>query len=78
MQCPRCQHEAPRDAEFCPECGAKLGLCSQCGTANAPGHKFCKKCGQSLTGGPGSVRGTTTLTGRPRKTGISQMHSTTG
>src|SRR5437899_6676393 len=50
MQCPRCQHEAPTDAEFCPECGAKLSLtCSQCGTANAPGHKFCKKCGQPLS-----------------------------
>ena len=51
MQFPRCQHEAPSDAEFCPECGAKLALtCLQCGTANAPGNKFCTKCGQPLTG----------------------------
>src|SRR5207245_9602756 len=28
-------------------------LCSQCGTANAPIHKFCKKCGQSLTAASG-------------------------
>ena len=54
MKCPRCQQEAPSDAEFCPECGAKLAaLCSQCGTANAPIHKFCKKCGQSLTAASG-------------------------
>ncbi|PYM84377.1 MAG: hypothetical protein DME09_08720 [Candidatus Rokuibacteriota bacterium] len=44
MKCPRCQHETPSDAEFCPECGAKLApICSQCRTVNAPGHKFCKK-----------------------------------
>ena len=50
MQCPRCQQEAPLDSEYCPECGAKLALtCSQCGIANAPGHKFCKKCGQPLS-----------------------------
>src|SRR5213594_3788594 len=54
MKCPRCQQEAPSDAEFCLECGAKLAaLCSQCGTANAPIHKFCKKCGQSLTAASG-------------------------
>src|SRR5438876_3274182 len=54
MKCPRCQQEAPSDAEFCPECGAKLAaLCSRCGTANAPIHKFCKKCGQSLTAASG-------------------------
>ncbi|PYM32018.1 MAG: hypothetical protein DME17_21430 [Candidatus Rokuibacteriota bacterium] len=52
MKCPRCQHETPSDAEFCPECGAKLALiCSQCRTANAPGHKFCKKFGQPLPSG---------------------------
>ncbi|MFQ5947199.1 MAG: adenylate/guanylate cyclase domain-containing protein, partial [Anaerolineae bacterium] len=49
MKCPRCQAETPSDAEFCPECGAKLVVvCAQCSTANAPGHKFCKKCGQPL------------------------------
>ncbi len=49
MKCGRCQHEAPADAEFCPECGAGLRVtCGRCGTANAPGHKFCKKCGQAL------------------------------
>src|SRR5437667_6675854 len=54
MKCPRCQQEAPSDAEFCPGAGAKLpALCSQYGTANAPIHKFCKKCGQSLTAASG-------------------------
>lgn len=51
MRCPRCEVEAPSDAEFCPRCGAKLCVvCPQCGTANAPDHNFCKKCGQALTG----------------------------
>ena len=50
MKCSRCQQDAPSDAEFCPECGAKLAaICAQCWTANVPGHKFCKKCGQPLT-----------------------------
>ncbi|MGH7265465.1 MAG: double zinc ribbon domain-containing protein, partial [Candidatus Rokuibacteriota bacterium] len=49
MQCPQCQYDTPSDAQFCPECGAKLAVvCDQCGTANAPGHKFCKACGQPL------------------------------
>jgi class 3 adenylate cyclase len=46
MKCPRCQQETPSDADFCPECGAKLE--ASCGTSNAPAHKFCKKCGQRL------------------------------
>jgi class 3 adenylate cyclase len=49
MKCPRCQFETPSDADFCPECGAKLAVvCASCGTVNAPTHKFCKKCGQRL------------------------------
>jgi class 3 adenylate cyclase/tetratricopeptide (TPR) repeat protein len=54
MKCPRCQHESPSDADFCPECGAKLDvICAACGTTNAPTHKFCKKCGQALGAGAG-------------------------
>jgi class 3 adenylate cyclase len=57
MQCPRCQQEAPSDAEFCPECGAKLVVpCAQCGTPNAPNHKFCKKCGESLVSVEGQAK----------------------
>jgi predicted ATPase/class 3 adenylate cyclase len=49
MQCSQCHAETPRDAEFCPTCGAKLTLlCGKCGTANAPDHNFCKKCGHAL------------------------------
>ena len=52
MKCPRCQQESPSDVDFCPECGAKLAVvCAGCGTANAPMHKFCKKCGQALGSG---------------------------
>jgi len=52
-RCPRCQVEIPSDAEFCPECGAKLTVvCESCGTANLGGHKFCKKCGQPLATPP--------------------------
>ena len=57
-RCPRCQVEIPSDAEFCPECGAKLTVvCASCGTANLGGHKFCKKCGQPLAESP-AVQGT--------------------
>src|SRR2546422_8432723 len=53
MQCPRCRHDLPSDAQFCPECGTRLSpSCAQCGTENAPGHKFCKKCGQPLGAAP--------------------------
>ena len=51
MPCPRCQADTPSDAEFCPECGARLAVvCAQCGTANLGRHKFCKKCGDPLAG----------------------------
>ncbi len=50
MSCPRCRAEVPGDAEFCPQCGAKLIVaCARCGTGNAPQHRFCKKCGQALS-----------------------------
>ena len=54
MKCPRCQQKWPSDADFCPECGARLVVvCVACGTPNAPTHKFCKKCGQGLGNGDG-------------------------
>jgi class 3 adenylate cyclase/predicted ATPase len=64
MACPRCRHETPADAAFCPECGARLApTCPQCGTASAPGYKFCKACGEPLatagSGGGQSERFTT-------------------
>ena len=49
MQCPRCQHENPRQAKFCLECGARLALtCSKC-RAELPGSaKFCLECGEPV------------------------------
>src|SRR5262249_9194102 len=63
MECPRCKHGIPVDAEFCPECGAKLTiLCAQCGTGNALTHKFCKRCGQPFGANPGALtKGLTSL-----------------
>ena len=49
MPCPRCGSDAPADADFCPECGAKLALaCAKCGAPNVARHKFCTKCGEPL------------------------------
>ena len=49
MTCSQCCQPAPSGAEFCPECDAKLiAPCPACGVANAPGIKFCKKCGRPL------------------------------
>lgn len=49
LPCPRCQTAAPADAQFCPNCGAPLGvICGQCGAPNAATHRFCKGCGQQL------------------------------
>src|SRR5207245_598583 len=52
MQCRQCRHDVPADAQFCPECGARLAVaCPECGTDNGPGYKFCKKCGRALASG---------------------------
>ena len=51
MRCPRCKDDTPSDAEFCPDCGAKLVVvCASCGSNNAPSYKYCKRCGELLTG----------------------------
>src|SRR5712691_3941354 len=64
MKNTRCEQDVPPDAQFCPECGAKLApVCAQCGTTNAPGHKFCKQCGQPLATPSQEVAGV-----RPRGT----------
>ncbi len=57
MRCGRCQAEAPSDALFCPACGTALSVvCAACGSAHAPGDRFCKRCGQPLnTAGVGAV-----------------------
>src|SRR5262245_8065577 len=51
MTCPRCQAQAPEDARFCEECGARIALaCPQCGVEISPGKKFCRSCGAALSG----------------------------
>jgi class 3 adenylate cyclase/pimeloyl-ACP methyl ester carboxylesterase len=53
MKCSQCRREAPDDALFCPECGARLvHVCAQCGSVNALAHKFCKQCGGRLEAPP--------------------------
>src|SRR5215813_11128263 len=48
MQCPRCQHANPPRAEFCEECGARLGrTCTNCGSPLARSVKFCPQCGRA-------------------------------
>jgi class 3 adenylate cyclase/tetratricopeptide (TPR) repeat protein len=54
LRCRECQHDAPQEATFCPECGSRLSTaCTRCGAANAPGHKFCLQCGERLAGAAG-------------------------
>src|SRR5215831_20277657 len=49
MQCPRCQHANPPRAEFCEQCGARLGrTCTNCGSPLARSVKFCPECGRAV------------------------------
>jgi membrane protease subunit (stomatin/prohibitin family) len=46
--CPACRKPVPRDASFCPYCGAHLVIFGQCPRCNAdvpPGANFCPRCG---------------------------------
>jgi predicted amidophosphoribosyltransferase len=46
--CPSCNAPLAANAEFCPECGAKIhdtGHCTQCGALLATGAKFCGEWG---------------------------------
>ncbi len=52
MNCPRCQHDAPPGAKFCPECGASLlRACAKCGSALPASANFCAECGQPVAAG---------------------------
>ncbi|HKQ57584.1 MAG TPA: zinc ribbon domain-containing protein, partial [Candidatus Eisenbacteria bacterium] len=45
MQCPRCQHEAPPRAKFCPECATALpARCAKCDGELPVAAKFCPQC----------------------------------
>jgi class 3 adenylate cyclase/tetratricopeptide (TPR) repeat protein len=49
MDCPKCRHENPEDANFCNSCGQKLEFtCPKCQKINPPGSRFCNGCGQDL------------------------------
>jgi Double zinc ribbon len=45
VQCPRCQHEAPPRAKFCPECATPLPAhCAKCEGELPVAAKFCPQC----------------------------------
>jgi ribosomal protein L40E len=49
MQCRQCQQENPPQAQFCLECGTRLGLmCARCSTELLAGATFCLACGQPV------------------------------
>ncbi|WP_342712871.1 adenylate/guanylate cyclase domain-containing protein [Bradyrhizobium sp. B124] len=49
MHCPACGCSAPKNARFCPGCGAKLSLrCEACGFESPPEFRFCGGCGAPL------------------------------
>src|SRR4051794_37503819 len=49
MRCPACATDAPPDAKFCAECGARLvNACPRCGRQTDPTARFCQECGSPL------------------------------
>ena len=57
MQCPRCQHENPPQAKFCPECGARVALtCTKCHSELPASAKFCLECGEPVASQPTAER----------------------
>ena len=57
MNCPRCRHDTPPNAKFCPECGVRLTLsCSQCAAELPPSAKFCLECGTPIEAGTPASR----------------------
>src|SRR5215510_13547226 len=56
MQCPRCQHEAPPRAKFCPECATPLpARCAKCESELPPGAKFCPQCAAPVGAAPAAA-----------------------
>jgi class 3 adenylate cyclase/tetratricopeptide (TPR) repeat protein len=55
MKCPRCQHENPPQARFCPECGTRLApACAKCQSELPAGAKFCQQCGEPVASRAGA------------------------
>src|SRR5262249_29565508 len=49
VQCARCHTQNPDSAQFCNECGGRLGaVCPRCGARVEATNKFCGGCGTSL------------------------------
>jgi predicted ATPase/class 3 adenylate cyclase len=53
MLCPRCQHEVPPRAKFCPECAAPLPAgCAKCESELPAAAKFCPQCAAPVGAAP--------------------------
>jgi RNA polymerase subunit RPABC4/transcription elongation factor Spt4 len=49
VECARCHRDNPVEANFCLECGARLGtLCEACSGLVPPEAKFCPACGAAV------------------------------
>ncbi len=50
MECSSCGTLNNNDAEFCRQCGSKLGVreCPKCRAAAEPNARFCSMCGTQL------------------------------
>jgi class 3 adenylate cyclase/tetratricopeptide (TPR) repeat protein len=56
MQCPRCQHEAPPRAKFCPECATPLpARCAKCHSELPVAAKFCPQCAAPVGASPATA-----------------------
>ena len=53
MECPRCGHEAPPRAKFCPQCATPLPTtCAKCENPLPPAAKFCPECAYPVMPAP--------------------------
>jgi class 3 adenylate cyclase/tetratricopeptide (TPR) repeat protein len=57
MDCPCCQHANDATANFCEECGARLGAstCATCGAEQKASAKFCPRCGTQVGASTGAA-----------------------
>ncbi|KJK14261.1 hypothetical protein UB46_38955 [Burkholderiaceae bacterium 16] len=59
MLCANCGFENPAHANFCQECGSRLGRqCAACGKAVGPTAKYCLACGVPLADQVPGISGT--------------------
>jgi class 3 adenylate cyclase/tetratricopeptide (TPR) repeat protein len=57
MTCPSCAAALPREARFCPGCGAGVAerSCASCGQPLGAQHRFCASCGAAAPDGPAAA-----------------------